>query len=138
MCLIRRWLAELTLPDIFLAKVQGISIDRYISNLSNIPYQTYLATGAVTVEIPSLGIKIPVVGLNRMKYGDKIIIHAYGQKYTFAVQTNAVVDSGNSNVMRHEDKPWLTLMTCKDYDEKTGTYRNRVVVRAALVSVDSE
>ena len=63
MCLIRRWLAELTLPDIFLAKVQAISIDRHISNLSNIPYQTYLATGDVTVEIPSLGIKIPVVGV---------------------------------------------------------------------------
>ena len=188
MCLIRRWIAELTLLDIFLAKVQGISIDRHISNLSNIPYQTYLATGDVTVEIPSLGIKIPMVGvpkkngtwnvswladqagwlegsafpswngnsvltghvylanglpgpfvsLNKMKYGDKIIIHAYGQKYTFAVQTNAVVDSGNSNVMRHEDKPWLTLMTCKDYDEKTGTYRKHVVVRTTLVSVNSE
>ena len=52
------------------------------------------------------GLPGPFVSLNKMKYGDKIIIHAYGQKYTFAVQTNAVVDSGNSNVMRHEDKPW--------------------------------
>lgn len=42
------------------------------------------------------------------------------------------------HVLKHEEKPWLTLVTCKDYDEKSGTYRNRVVVRAALVWVDPE
>ena len=35
MCPIRRWIAELTRLDIFLAKVQGISIDRHISKAYN-------------------------------------------------------------------------------------------------------
>ena len=31
--------------------------------------------------------------------------------------------------------PWLTLVTCKLFDEQTNTYRWRVVVRAALVDI---
>ena len=31
--------------------------------------------------------------------------------------------------------PGLTLLTCKDYDPRTDTYRNRIAVRAVLVSV---
>jgi sortase (surface protein transpeptidase) len=42
----------------------------------------------------------------------------------------------DSSVMKHEEKPWLTLITCKDYDEKSKTYKNRTVVRAALVKVE--
>jgi LPXTG-site transpeptidase (sortase) family protein len=159
-----------------------------VTDLSNVPHETYLAAGDVTVEIPSLGVRIPIVGvpkkngtwnvswlgdqagwlagsafpswngnsvltghvylanglpgpfisLGKLKYGDRIIIHAYGQKYTFAVQTNTVVNPNDSTVMKHEEKPWLTLVTCKDYDEKTGTYKNRLAVRAILVRVDDE
>jgi LPXTG-site transpeptidase (sortase) family protein len=84
------------------------------------------------------GLPGPFVSLNKLKYADRIIIHAYGQKYIFAVQANTVVDASDPTVMRHEEKPWLTLLTCRDYDEKTGSYRNRVVVRAVLVRVEQE
>jgi LPXTG-site transpeptidase (sortase) family protein len=84
------------------------------------------------------GLQGPFVNLNKLKYGDKIIVHAYGQKYTFAVQTNTIVVPDDESAMKHEEKSWLTLVTCKDYDEKTKTYRNRVVVRAILVQVDWE
>ena len=84
------------------------------------------------------GLPGPFVDLNKLKYGDKIIVHAYGQKYIFAVQTNAVVDPDDKSVMKHEEKSWLTLVTCKDYDEKTRTYKKRVVVRAVLVKVEWE
>jgi LPXTG-site transpeptidase (sortase) family protein len=90
--------------------------------------QVYLANG-----LPG-----PFVSLNKLKYGARIIIHAFGQKYTFAVQSNTVVAANDSTVMKHEEIPRLTLITCKDYDEKTGTYRNRVAVRAALVQVDKK
>jgi LPXTG-site transpeptidase (sortase) family protein len=82
------------------------------------------------------GLPGPFVNLQNMKYGDKIIVHAYGQKYTFEVQSNQVVKPDDASVIKHEEKPWLTLVTCKDYDEKTKTYQNRVVVRAALVRVE--
>ena len=84
------------------------------------------------------GLPGPFVNLNKLKFGDKIIVHAYGQKYTFEVQTNTVVSPTDKSLMKHEEKPWLTLVTCKDYDPKTNTYLNRVLVRALLVSVDWE
>ena len=37
---------------------------------------------------------------------------------------------------KHEEKPWLTLLTCKEYDEKTNTYRSRLVVRAVLMRIE--
>jgi LPXTG-site transpeptidase (sortase) family protein len=83
----------------------------------------------------SNGLAGPFVNLNKLKYGDQIIVHAYGQKYIFEVQTNQVVLPTDKSAFKHEEKPWLTLITCKEYDEKTNTYRKRVVVRAVLVSV---
>jgi LPXTG-site transpeptidase (sortase) family protein len=155
------------------------------TDLSHTPPEEYLSTGDVTLDISSLGIKIPIVGvplengtwnvswlgnqagwlqgtafpswngnsvltshvylsnglsgpfvnLNKLKFGDKIIVHAYGQKYTFEVQTNMVVEPNDISAFQHEEKPWLTLVTCKEYDEKMKIYRKRVVVRAVLISV---
>ncbi|MEO8357955.1 MAG: sortase, partial [Chloroflexota bacterium] len=84
----------------------------------------------------SNGLPGPFVILGKLKYGDKIIIHADGQAYTFEVRTNQIVAPNDTSVLKHEEKPWLTLVTCKEYDEKTNTYRKRVVVRAVLVSVE--
>jgi len=84
------------------------------------------------------GLPGPFVDLSKLKYGDKIIVYAYGQKYTFAVQTNTIVNPSDQSAMKHEEKSWVTLVTCKDYDEKTKTYLSRVVVRAVLVKVDWE
>ncbi|MGB8981701.1 MAG: sortase, partial [Anaerolineales bacterium] len=156
-----------------------------VTDLSNVPPEVYTAANGVTVEIPALGVNLPVVGvplkdgtwnvswlgsqagwlegsafpswngnsvltghvylsnglpgpfvnLNKLKFGDKIIVHAYGQKYTFEVRTNAIVEPNDQSGLKHEEKPWLTLITCKEYEEKTNTYRKRVVVRAVLVSV---
>jgi LPXTG-site transpeptidase (sortase) family protein len=84
----------------------------------------------------SNGLPGPFVNLSTLKYGDKIIVHAYGQKYTFEIRTNQIVAPNDISVLKHEEKAWLTLVTCKEYDEKTNTYKQRVVVRAILVSVD--
>jgi len=37
--------------------------------------------------------------------------------------------------MRHQDQSWVTLLTCKGYNEDTGDYDLRTVVRAVLISV---
>jgi LPXTG-site transpeptidase (sortase) family protein len=86
----------------------------------------------------SNGLPGPFVNLGKLKYGEKVVVHAYGQKYTFEVRTNEVVDPNNTSVLKHEEKPWLTLVTCKEYDEKTNTYKKRVVVRTVLVKVEAE
>jgi LPXTG-site transpeptidase (sortase) family protein len=157
-----------------------------VTDLSNTPKVNYSSTGSVTVEIPSLGVTLPIVGvplqngawnvswlskqagwlqgtafpswsgnsvltghvylanglpgpfvnLNKLKFGDQIIVHAYGQRYIFEVQINQVVDPNDVSAFKHEDKAWITLVTCKEYDEKTNTYKQRVVVKAVLVKVE--
>jgi len=159
-----------------------------VTDLSHALKLEYAAVGDIVLEIPSLGVKLPVVGvlqkngvwdvtwlgkqagwlegtafpswvgnsvltshvylsnglpgpfvnLNKLKYGDQIIVHAYGEKYIFAVRTNQLVEPGDKSAFKHEEKSWLTLVTCKEYDEKTDTYKKRVVVRAVLVRVDVE
>ncbi len=156
-----------------------------VTDMSNLLPKTYFQTGGVSIEIPTLDVDIPVVGvpyrngewdlswlgnqagwlegtafpswngnsvltghvylssgrpgpfvnLYQLKYGDEIIIHAYGWKYIFAVQTNTVVEPTDATTMRHEEKPWLTLVTCKEYDEKTGSYKKRLIIRAPLVMI---
>ncbi|WKZ49508.1 MAG: sortase [Anaerolineales bacterium] len=86
----------------------------------------------------SNGLPGPFVNLSKLKYGDRIIVHANGQKYTYEIRTNKVVSPTDSTVFKHEEYSWLTFITCKEYDEKTNTYRKRVVVRAVLVKVEAD
>jgi LPXTG-site transpeptidase (sortase) family protein len=159
-----------------------------VTNLRYTPRETYIQTGGIMVEIPSLKINIPIVGvplkngiwnvawlgkqagwlegsafpswsgnsvltshvflsnglpgpfinLIKLKFEDMVIVHAFGQKYMFEVQTNTLVEAHDASVFKHEEKPWLTLLTCKEYDEETNTYRKRIVIRAVLVKVEWE
>ena len=86
----------------------------------------------------SNGLPGPFVNLSKLKFGDAVIIHAFGQKYVFEVQTNTLVEANDPSVLKHEEKPWLTLLTCKEYDERMNAYRKRVVVRAVLLKVEWE
>ncbi|HKJ39886.1 MAG TPA: sortase, partial [Anaerolineales bacterium] len=79
----------------------------------------------------------PFAKLHELKTGDKIFVHAFGQTYTFEVLTNATISPTDRSVMKHEESPWLTLVTCADYDLKTGMYKNRFIVRAVLVKVSA-
>jgi len=159
-----------------------------VTDISHLPRETYIQTGGLTIEIPSLSVAIPVVGvplrngdwnvswlgrqagwlegssfptwngnsiitshvylsdglpgpfvnLSKLRYGEKVVIHAYGQKYIFEVRSNETVGPNDTSAFKHEERPWLTLVTCREYDEKTNSYRKRVVVRAVLVSVTNE
>ena len=58
-----------------------------------------------------------------------------GYRYTYKVIANDFVQPDDSSVMKHEEKPFLTLITCDSYDERTGVYLRRVAVQAELVDV---
>jgi LPXTG-site transpeptidase (sortase) family protein len=73
-----------------------------------------------------------------MKWGDQIILHLADQRYIYQVREDKVVAPDDSSVIKHEDNPWLTLITCKDYNAATDSYDHRVVVRAVLVKVEAE
>jgi LPXTG-site transpeptidase (sortase) family protein len=59
-----------------------------------------------------------------------------GYRYTYEVVSNAFVQPTDRSVMKHEEKSYLTLITCDTYDEQTGTYLRRVAVRAVLVDIN--
>jgi LPXTG-site transpeptidase (sortase) family protein len=80
----------------------------------------------------------PFAKLHELKTGDQIFIHAFRQKYIFAVLTNAIIAPDDKSVMQHEESSWLTLVTCTNYDQKTGTYKNRFIVRAVLIKVSAD
>ena len=78
----------------------------------------------------------PFVHLNGLWYGDQIIIHEGGLQYVYEVrEVMQVTPNAVSSVIKHEDLPWVTLITCRGYDEASNSYKYRVAVRAVLVKV---
>lgn len=76
--------------------------------------------------------------LKTLKWGDEVIVYAFDQIYVYEVRTveNNVSPDDTSSVYQQEDYPWLTLITCRDYDEESNSYAFRVVVRAVLIRID--
>ncbi|MGA2490743.1 MAG: sortase, partial [Anaerolineales bacterium] len=78
----------------------------------------------------------PFAHINGLWYGDQIIIHAAGAQYIYEVrEVTQVAPNAVSQAIKHEDLPWVTLITCRGYNETTNTYTYRVVVSAVLVTV---
>ena len=81
----------------------------------------------------------PFVGLINLTYGDQVKVHAFGQVYTYEIAGSSVIQPSDiSTVFQHEDKSWLTLVTCENYQQTTGIYSNRRIVRAVLMTVSKE
>jgi large repetitive protein len=105
--------------------------------LNGTAFPTWKGNSVITshVYLPN-GQPGPFVDLSTLKFGDRVIVSAYGQDYIYEVRTvKTVKPDDTSRVIRHEELPWITLLTCKDYDPRTDTYLNRIAVRAVLVSV---
>lgn len=73
--------------------------------------------------------------LKNLKAGEYIFVESAVYRYIYKVVSNELVQPDDTSVLRHEEKPWLTLVTCDTYDEKSGAYLLRVAVRAVLVDV---
>lgn len=86
--------------------------------------------------LPS-GLPGPFNALDQLRYGDRIIISAWGQDYVYEVRSNEVVSSRTMRVLGHSEQNLLTLLTCKTYDERIQSYRQRVAVQAVLIKVES-
>jgi LPXTG-site transpeptidase (sortase) family protein len=78
------------------------------------------------------------VDLSKLRWGDKVIVHAFGYRYTYEVRQSAKVNPEDTSVLRHEDRPWVTLLTCLGYDETTDTYASRFVVKAVMLQVEED
>ncbi len=71
----------------------------------------------------------PFANLQTLQWGDRVIIHAWGQRYIYEVRENSMVSPDQLKVLRHEERAWVTLITCQGYDEADGAYRWRRVVQ---------
>ena len=82
------------------------------------------------------GLPGPFVDLKNLRWGDEIIIHAFGNRYVYQVNMNRYALPHHSSVLADSEYPMLTLITCSGYNETLDAYRFRVVVQAVLVEID--
>jgi LPXTG-site transpeptidase (sortase) family protein len=104
--------------------------------LQGTAFPTWSGNSVLTghVYLPN-GLPGPFVKLGALKYGDRIVVNAFGSRYIYEVRSVAAVGPDDLSPLRHEDRPWLTLITCRQYDEGSDSYRYRTVVRAVLIEV---
>jgi LPXTG-site transpeptidase (sortase) family protein len=104
--------------------------------LEGTAYPTWPGNTAMTahVVLPS-GMPGPFARLGDLRWGDRILLRAYGRSYIYEVRQVRYVHPGDLSVLRHEQYDWLTLITCASYDHVNDRYLHRVVVRAVLVEI---
>ncbi len=105
--------------------------------LNGTAFPTWKGNSVITAHVyNSNGLPGPFIDLPKLKYGDQIIVHAWGQEYVYEVrETKEVLPDESSVITKHEELPWLTLVTCRGYDPTTNTYRYRYVIRAVQVKI---
>ncbi len=105
--------------------------------LNGSAYPTWSGNSVITGHVTnSSGNPGPFAKLSTLWWGDKVIIHVSGAQYIYEVRSVQQVGPGNTNaLMKHEELPWVTLVTCRGYDAATNSYLYRILVRAALVQV---
>ena len=110
-----------------------------VGYLNGTAYPTWSGNSVLTGHVyEANGLPGPFINLSTLKWGDQIIIHFAGQQYIYEVQENHIVSPTDRSAFKHEDQPWLTLVTCKDYNASTNTYKYRVVVGAVLVKTEPD
>lgn len=74
--------------------------------------------------------------INKLQYGQTVIVHSYGKEYVYEVRQVLQVNSSNVKAMlKVQEDAWLTLVTCQGWNETSEDYNYRVLVRAVLVDV---
>jgi LPXTG-site transpeptidase (sortase) family protein len=107
--------------------------------LQGTAFPTWQGNSAIAAhKVLSDGEAGPFADLHRLVYGDRIIIHGWNQQYLYEVRTIERVQAQDMSALRHEELPWLTLITCRDFDEAAGRYPWRTIVRAVQVDIIDE
>lgn len=82
------------------------------------------------------GLPGPFIDLKHLAWGDRVIVESFGSRYIYEVRESRLYAADSRRIIRHEETPWLTLITCQSFDEESGTYKWRRVVRAVLMAVE--
>lgn len=109
--------------------------------LNGTAFPSWEGNSVLTAHITTAdGLDGPFAQLRKLKHGDQIIIHMYGEKYIFEVRNSRLARPYSTRfAFEHlEEQSYLTLITCSYYLPKSDTYYFRRVVRAVLVKVEGE
>ncbi len=100
-------------------------------------FPTFIGNSVLTAHVwDAINRPGPFYGLESVKFDDEVIVHAWGSQYVYAVREVKKVSPSNVNAMlKHQESPWLTLVTCQEYDEEEKTYKKRILVRAVLIEI---
>jgi LPXTG-site transpeptidase (sortase) family protein len=79
------------------------------------------------------GLPGPMNKLESLKWGDQILVRNGDETLVYAVTSVAYIKPNDPSIFKHSDTSVLTLVTCKGYNEETGHYNWRVVVKAKLI-----
>ena len=112
-------------------------LDKNVGWLQGTAFPTWQGNSVLTAHVYDVnGLAGPFIDLQTLKWGDRIIISGWGQDYVYEVRSiDNWVDPQDFSIMEEEEFSWLTLITCKGYDETSGAYQWRVVVKAVQVDV---
>jgi LPXTG-site transpeptidase (sortase) family protein len=107
--------------------------------LNGTAFPTWPGNSVITahVSLPS-GSEGPFAGLERLRYGQAVIIHGWGLRHIYEIRGVNLVTADDPSIFRHEERPWVTLVTCYGYDEGLATYRWRVAAHAVLVAIEQD
>jgi LPXTG-site transpeptidase (sortase) family protein len=113
-------------------------LSRQAGWLEGTAYPTFDGNSIITahVYLPN-GLPGPFIDLGKLSKGQEVAIVSNGLRYIYQVREVKNIKPDDMSVFKHEEKSWLTLLTCKEYDEKTNSYRSRHVVRAVLLRIES-
>jgi LPXTG-site transpeptidase (sortase) family protein len=102
-------------------------------------FPTWRGNSVITghVFLPS-GLPGPFDSLRNVRYGEQVIVHAWGLRHIYEIQTVRYVAPDDPDVLQSEDLSWVTLVTCSSYDPQRDEYRLRVAARAVLVSIEED
>ncbi len=112
-------------------------LDNRAGWLNGTSYPTWNGNSVITGHVYlSNGLPGPFLNVGKLNYGDRVIVRAYGKDYIYEVRSvRTIKPYAVASVLRHEDRSWITLLTCKGFNEDLGNYDQRTVVRAVLISV---
>ncbi|MFA9492044.1 MAG: sortase, partial [Anaerolineales bacterium] len=107
--------------------------------LDGTAFPTWAGNSVITghVVLPN-GLEGPFAHLKELAYGDRVIVNGWGERYIYEIREVDLVPPNDPSVIRHEEYPWITLVTCEGYDEELGIYRWRVAAHAVQVSVEGD
>ena len=115
-------------------------LDKNAGWLNGSAFPTWSGNSVITAHVwDALNKPGPFTQLKKLKYGDQVKVHAFGQVFTYEVRESITISPDNlSAMLKHEEQAWITLVTCEDYKETSNTYAYRRMVRAVLVSMTAE